>query len=73
MFKPGFKYEIIDNSRTPVIAKPESHLPLFLLAFSADKGPEDMMVVNSENFFNLFGTDKNYFANTVNHYYKLLL
>lgn len=62
MFKPGFKYEIIDNSRTPVIAKPESHLPLFLLAFSADKGPEDMMVVNSENFFNLFGTDKNYFA-----------
>lgn len=61
MFKPGFKYEIIDNSTTPVIPKIESQMPLFLAAFSADKGPEEMMIVNRDNFFNLFGTDKNYY------------
>lgn len=62
MFKPGFKYEIIDNSTTPVIPKIESQMPLFLTAFSADKGPEEMVIVNSDNFFNLFGTDKNYYV-----------
>lgn len=62
MFKPGFKYEIIDNSKMPVIPKTEVQLPLFLAAFSADKGPEDMILVNKDNFFNLFGNSKYYYA-----------
>ena len=59
---PGFKYELIDNSQKPNISVTEQPQPLFLAAASADKGPEDMRVVSNENFFKLYGEDKNYYS-----------
>lgn len=62
LITPGFKYEIIDQSRNPKLPVIEQTQPLFLMAVSADKGPEEMRVVSQENFFKLYGEDKNYYV-----------
>lgn len=79
---PGFTYELIDQSQSPTIPVTEQAQPLFLAAASADKGPEEMRVVSAENFFKLYGEDKNYYikhgqpllqvANLVNNGAKVL-
>ena len=62
MITPGFKYEIIDQSNNPILPSNEVPQPLFLIAASADKGPEDMRIVSKE-FTKLYGDkDSNYFA-----------
>lgn len=58
---PGFDYELIDQSYNPAISVTEQTQPLYLAAASADKGPEEMRVVSAENFFKLYGEDKNYY------------
>lgn len=63
MITPGFKYEIIDQSNNPTIPSTEVPQPLFLMAASSDKGPEDMRVVTDKDFFKLYGDkDSNYFT-----------
>lgn len=39
---------------------PETVSPTFLMGISADKGPEEMMVVNADSFYKNFGTDISY-------------
>ena len=62
MLIPGFKHEIIDQSYNPSITVTQQPEPLFLMAFSSDKGPEGMRIVSEENFFKLYGEDKNYYS-----------
>lgn len=39
---------------------PEVVSPTFLMGISADKGPEEMMIVNADSFYKNFGTDISY-------------
>jgi len=54
---PSTIFELIDNSTSPVITKPEVSEPLFLTAFSSSKGPEELRTVKGDLFYKLYGTD----------------
>ena len=61
---PGTKFNWYDNSQfgttTPIAVEPAP--PLFLTAFTADKGTEKMIRISGEDFYKMYG-DTLSFAN----------
>ncbi len=57
--RPGTIINWYDQSEQSTVADIQSYdsYPLFLAAFSADRGPEDMRVVKGQDFFKLYGSD----------------
>lgn len=54
---PQTKIEWYDNSQITPLSFDTDNSPLFLCAFTSDKGPEDMREVSGVDFFNLYGND----------------
>lgn len=56
---PMTKFEIFDQSQAPTIPKSVPKIPLFLTAFSSDKGQEELQIVDINNFYKDYvcGTD----------------
>lgn len=53
---PGSIFELVDQSQyEPIPIQETSIKPLFMTAFTSDKGPEDFRVVEGEDFFKLYG------------------
>ena len=54
---PGTKFNWYDNSQfgttTPIAVEPTP--PLFLTAFTADKGTEKMIRISGEDFYRMYG------------------
>ena len=57
--RPGTIINFIDQSEVSDVQEITTYesYPLFLAAFSADKGPEDLRVVSGQDFFKLYGSD----------------
>ena len=57
--RPGTIINWYDQSEQSTVADIQSYdsYPLFLTAFSADRGPEDMRIVKGQDFFKLYGSD----------------
>lgn len=54
---PRTIFEIIDNSEIPAIAATDIVQPLFMLAFSSEKGPESLRLTKGSTFNKLYGDD----------------
>ena len=52
---PHTRVDIIDQSQIPAITTTQDPKPLYLTAFSSDKGPEDMRLVERDEYFRLYG------------------
>lgn len=56
MMYPGTIFEYIDQSQfEPIPINEPISKPLFMTAFTSDKGPEDYRVVEGDEFFKLYG------------------
>lgn len=57
---PRTRFEIIDQTAYQESASTIISIPLFLQAFAAPKGPEDMIVIDKNNCTKLFGDKPNF-------------
>ena len=57
---PRTRFEIIDQTAYQDPASTITSIPLFLQAFAAPKGPEDMIVIDKNNCTKLFGDKPNF-------------
>lgn len=56
---PDAYIEVIDNSVIKDDTELISTVPIYLMGFSSDKGPEDLQLVAGDNFFKLYGSKEN--------------
>lgn len=57
MVVPSTKFEIIDQSAITALPSNNPTVPLFLMAAACDKGPEDMRITTSNDFYSLYGSN----------------
>lgn len=57
--RPDTIFKWVDQSGIPTVvnSSTEAALPLMMMVSSTDRGPEDLMVVKGQQFFDLFGED----------------
>lgn len=53
--RPGNEFNIVDNSGKYYTTEPLVVAPLMMIVSSFDKGPEDFIEVNGDDFFRLYG------------------